>query len=156
VLRSSRREEFAMQCQQVMKRNVHTVAEGEDALVAARIMRDKDIGFLPVCDDAGRVVGVLTDRDLVLRVCAEDSHPAATPVATVMTRGSVACRETSSIACAERLMRRHHITRIVVLDEEQRPLGIVSLSDVAQYERLSRVGHTLRTVAERKYAPERP
>jgi CBS domain-containing protein len=145
-----------MQCQQLMKRNVHTVAEGEDVLVAARIMRENDVGFLPVCDDAGRVVGVLTDRDIVLRVCAEDSHPSATPIASVMTRGAISCRPEQTVAHAERLMRQHLITRILVIDEQAHPVGIVSLSDVAQYERPSRVGLTLQTVAERKYAPERP
>ena len=145
-----------MQCQQIMKRNVHAVADVDNVLVAARIMRDQDVGFLPVCDEAGRVVGVLTDRDLAVRVCAEDSRPAATPVGAVMTRGAISCRPTQNVRHAERLMSHHHLTRIIVVDEQDRPLGVVSLSDVAQYERPSRVGLTVRTVAERKYAPERP
>lgn len=145
-----------MQCQQIMKRNVHAVADVDDALVAARIMRDHDVGFLPVCDAAGRIIGVITDRDLAVRVCAEDARAATTPVGSVMTRGAVSCRPTHTVGHAERLMRRHHLTRLPVTDEQGRPLGIVSLSEIAQYERASRVGQTLKTIAERKYAPERP
>ena len=73
-----------------------------------------------------------------------------------MTRGAIACRPTHTVAHAERLMRKHHLTRIIVVDEQRRPIGIVSLSDVAQYERPSRIGQTVRAIAERKYAPERP
>lgn len=145
-----------MQTQQIMRRNVHAVGERDDVLVAARIMRDNDVGFLPVCDEAGSVIGVLTDRDLALRVCAEDARAPATPVGSVMTRGVISCRPTHSVAHAERLMRKHHLTRIVVIDERRRPVGIVSLSDVAQYERPSTIGRALRAIAERKYAPERP
>ena len=145
-----------MRCQQIMKRDVRAVAEIDAALVAARIMREHDVGFLPVCDEAGRVVGVLTDRDLALRVCAEDSRPAATPVGSVMTRGAISCRPMQPVSHAERLMRQHHLTRIMVVDDENRPVGVISLSDIAQYEPASRVGRTLHTVAQRKYAPERP
>lgn len=145
-----------MQCRQIMKRDVHTVTAIEDALLAARIMRDHDVGFLPVCDEAGRVIGALTDRDLALRVCAEDSRAASTPVGAVMTHGAISCRPTQAVSHAERLMRRHQLTRIIVVDDQDRPVGVVSLSDVAQYEPVSRVGRTLRTVAQRKYAPERP
>jgi CBS domain-containing protein len=139
-----------------MKREVHAVADGDDALVAARIMRDHDVGFLPVCDVNGRVIGVLTDRDLAIRVCAEDSPPATRRVCAVMTGAVISCRPTQTVSHAERLMRRHHLTRVVVVDDENRPVGVVSLSDVAQYAAPARVGRTLRTVTERKYAPERP
>ena len=119
-------------------------------------MRDKDVGFLPVCDEAGGVVGVITDRDLVVRVWAEEARPAATQVGSVMTRGTICCRPTHTLGHAERLMRRHHLTRLLVTDDRAHPVGVVSLSDIAQYERASRVGQTLKTIAERKYAPERP
>lgn len=122
-----------MECGQLMKREVHVVA-----------------------DASGRVVGVLTDRDLAIRVCAEDAPAVTRRVGDVMTSGAVSCWVTQSITHAERLMRRHHLTRVVVVDENSRPVGIVSLSDVAQYDAPARVGRTLRAVAERKYAPERP
>jgi len=145
-----------MKVLELMKRNVHVVADIDDALVAARMMRDHDVGFLPVCNEAGCVVGIVTDRDLALRVCAEDLRAVATPVGAVMTHGAISCRPQQTIGHAERLMRRHLVTRILVVDDEARPIGVVSLSDVAQYERPARVGRTLRAVTVRKYAPERP
>lgn len=144
------------QCQQIMKRSVHAVAETDDALAAARIMRDEDVGFLPVCDANGSVVGVVTDRDIAIRLCADDGRASTTLVGALMTRGPVTCEPTQSIAHVERVLQSHRITRIVVADDAGRPLGIVSLSDIAQYDRPSRVGRMIQVVAERKYAPERP
>jgi CBS domain-containing protein len=68
----------------------------------------------------------------------------------------IAVRPTHTIGHAERLMRMHRITRVVVLDEAGRALGILSLSDVVQYVRPSRAGLTLQRIAERKYGPQRP
>jgi len=119
-------------------------------------MREQDLGFLPVCDEAGRVVGVVTDRDLARRVCAEDARASATPVRDIMSVGVVACRPAHTVAHAERQMRRHKVTRIVIKDDEDRLLGVLSLSDVAQYVRDAQTGSTLRVISERKYQPERP
>jgi len=145
-----------MLCQEIMKRDVRSVAELDVVLVAARLMRDHDLGFLPVCDEAQRVVGIVTDRDLAVRVCAMNARPAAVAVTSIMSRGVVACRTTHSVAHAEAIMRRHRVTRLVVLDEDGRLAGVLSLSDIAQYERPALLGRTLRVIAERKYAPERP
>ena len=145
-----------MQCHEIMKRDTHVVADIDDVFVAARKMRQFDIGFLPVCDRAGHVVGVLTDRDVVLRVCAEDAPPRTTAVRDVMTTGVVTCRPTQSIALAERKMRSRRVTRLPIVDDVGRLLGVLSLSEISQYVRPARAGRTLRVVAERKYAPERP
>ncbi len=139
-----------------MKRDVRWVTVDDDLLAAARVMRDHDIGFLPVCDGHGVAVGILTDRDIVIRACAEDALASATTVGSVMTRGVTACRPGDSLAFAEAAMREHRVTRVVVVDDRGAPVGVLSLSDVAQYERPVKVGETLRTVAQRKYAPERP
>ncbi len=128
----------------------------DSLLAAARAMRELDIGFWPVVDAAGVLVGVLTDRDIVVRACAEDAHPSAVTVGSVMTRGATTCAGEDPIGVAEAKMRRHRVLRIVVTDDRGAPIGVISLSDVAQYEPPSRVGRTLQSVAERKYAPERP
>ncbi|CAN5918071.1 CBS domain-containing protein [soil metagenome] len=145
-----------MKCDEIMKRTVHAAGDQDDACVAARLMREHDVGFLPVCDEAGRPVGVVTDRDLALRVCADDKRAAATPLRDIMTVGIIACRPTHSVAHAARQMRSHKITRILITSDEGELLGVVSLSDVAQYVRPAQVGRTVRAVTERKYAPERP
>jgi CBS domain-containing protein len=145
-----------MRCEEIMKRGVRTVRESDLALAAAVAMRDDDIGFLPVCDPDGKAIGVVTDRDIAMRVCAADARASAMTVADVMTRSVVACRPHQAIARAESLMRRHRITRVLVTDDAGVLVGVVSLSDLAQYERSSAVGRTMRAISERKYAPERP
>jgi CBS domain-containing protein len=139
-----------------MRRPVHTVFEGDTVLVAARTMRDADVGLLPVRDAHGVVVGVITDRDITTRACAEAVDPVTAIVRNVMTRAVIACRPADPVTKAVALMRRHKVTRIIVVDERGAAVGLLSLSDIAQYERPAKIGRTLQTVAERKYAPERP
>jgi CBS domain-containing protein len=146
-----------IRCEEIMKRDVRTVLEDTDVAAAARIMRDADVGLLPVLDaERGVVRGVLTDRDIVVRVCAAGLSLGDTTVAAVMTAGVVACRPDHTVAHAEGLMRSHRITRILVTTEDGALAGLLSLSDVAQYEPPSKTGRVVRDVAERKYAPERP
>jgi len=144
----------AVRAGEIMRRDVEWVREDCPAIAAARVMRDKNVGILPVCDAVGRVVGVITDRDIAVRVCAED-RCATTSVHDVMTRDVVSCTPGQSVAFAEKLMSRHHITRLVVIDH-RRLAGLLSLSDVTQYEPAARVGQTLGAIAERKYRPESP
>ena len=65
-----------MLCQEIMKHPVKWVAQDDTARTAARVMREENIGFLPVCDRSGRVLGTVTDRDLAIRLVAEGlPHP---------------------------------------------------------------------------------
>lgn len=143
-------------CREIMKRPVLCVRKNDTVQSATRLMRDQDLGFLAVCDERGLVMGVLTDRDVAMRLCATDERPSEVPVDSAMTRNVIACRPTDRIARAIALMRRYRLTRVLVTDALGSPLGVLSLSDIAQYERPWKIGHTLRTVAERKYSPERP
>ena len=145
-----------MRCSEIMKRDVERISENDSVHVAARRMRDHDVGILPVCDVRRRAVGVVTDRDLALRVCAEGRSATTTLVRDVMTPQVVACRPGHPLGHAERLMEQHRISRVFVTDRSAHVVGIVSLSDVVQYERPARVARTLGRIAERKYRPESP
>lgn len=138
-------------CGELMRREVKAVKESDDVFFAARLMREHAIGFLPVCNDLGRITGVVTDRDLAIRVCAADLHPLRVDVGDVMTRNPVCCRATDSLAHAEREMRAHGLTRIVVVDRHKRVIGLISLSDLARERPRGEVGGTLRGVTELKY-----
>jgi CBS domain-containing protein len=109
-----------------------------------------------VCDARGRVVGVVTDRDLAVRVCAQGGMAEETLVGSVMTPDVVACRPGHPVGHAERLMSRHHVSRVFVTRRDGVLVGVLSLSDVAQFERPARVARTLAAIAERKYRPESP
>lgn len=140
-----------MRCHEVMKSQVE-YARPEDSLEAAsRLMRDRGIGFLPVCDASFRVLGVITDRDVVVRACAE-GVPMATQVQSLMTKELVTCRPEDSLQRAEELMATYRKSRIVVCDEHQKMVGVISLSDVAHHDWPGRSGRTLRSVTQREVA----
>ena len=120
-----------MQCEVLMKTYVECVSPQDSVETAAQVMRARNIGFLPVCDEkSDRVVGTLTDRDIAIRVVA-DHKPATTPVASVMTRDAVVCRPQDDITIAEDLMAENLVSRIMCVDEDGELVGVISLSDIA-------------------------
>jgi CBS domain-containing protein len=102
---------------------------------AASIMKTLDIGVLPVCDEEG-LVGIVTDRDLVVRVLAAKRDPKAVRIGEVMTPNIVYCFEDEDVMRAASLLGEHQIRRLPVLSRDDRKLvGIVSLGDLAVHER---------------------
>jgi len=140
-----------MRCEEIMKRNVQFVSKSSTAREAACIMRDENIGFLPVCDEQKRVLGTLTDRDLAIRLVAEN-RPATEPVGNVMTNETICCRTTDDIGQAEQRMATEHKSRIMCVDENGRLEGVISLSDIAQVSTDERAAKTMRGVTEREAA----
>jgi CBS domain-containing protein len=116
--------------EEVMSTELITAAPGCPAGEAARLMRDHDVGFLPVCESDGSVVGVVTDRDLVLRILADD-RPASTVLEEIMTEEVAHCHAADDLGECERLMRGNQVTRMLVLGDEDDLVGIVSLADLA-------------------------
>lgn len=136
-----------MQVHEVMSRQVETISPEATLREAARKMKDLDAGPLPVFD--GRVVlGMLTDRDIVIRAIAEGLDPASTPVRDVMTEDVVSCRMDQSAEQAAQLMRESEVRRLVVLGSDDRPVGIVSLGDLATMTHdAPEVGETLEQIS---------
>jgi CBS domain-containing protein len=132
-----------------MRRPVQSAHGTETVVAAARKMREANVGFLPVCDGGGHIVGVLTDRDIAIRVCAEADVPSETTVESVMTADVVACRPRDELRRAEELMVQTHKSRVVVSDEDGKVVGVISLSDVATHEERG-AARVLRAVAERE------
>jgi CBS domain-containing protein len=139
-----------MRCQDLMKSEVETFREQDPVVAVARCMRDMNIGFVPICDRDGHPLGVLTDRDLALRVCADDRLATETRAGAIMTRGIITCRDTDPIDIAEDLMSRYHKSRMLVVDEDGRLVGVISLSDIVEEEDDRRAAATMRHVAERE------
>lgn len=139
-----------MRCDEVMKRQVHTCTEYDTIERAAQIMRDANVGFLPVCDRARKCVGAVTDRDIVIRAVADGRDPKECRVAEIRTREVISCRQEDDLDVAERLMVEHQKSRILVTDRDDTVLGVISLSDIAQREPAERAGETLREVASRE------
>jgi CBS domain-containing protein len=138
-----------MLCEELMTSEVEVLDVGTSVREAARRMRDLNLGFLPIVDDAQQLVGVLTDRDIALRVVADD-RPADVPVDEVMTEDVVSCRPDDDIERAEELMRVNQKARLVCLDEAGRVAGVISLADIAQYEDETRAGSVIADVTARE------
>lgn len=119
-----------MLCSDIMERHVECIRPNDTVQQAAVLMREHDIGFLPVCDARGTVVGTLTDRDLTLRILAE-GRGFATPVADVMTANVVSCKPDDAGDRAHQLMRRHKISRLVCVTEQGHLAGIISIANLA-------------------------
>ena len=122
-----------MKVKEVMTPKVIRISPEETAAVAARTLTHYNIGILPVCDYGGRLCGLVTDRDLVIRCIAAGKNPAATAVGDVMTRNVVWADGGMDVAVAAHLMGRQQVRRLPVV-ENGRLCGMVSLADMAERE----------------------
>lgn len=122
-----------MLVREVMNPSVEFVAPSAAVTTAAKIMRERDIGVLPVVDEHN-VIGMITDRDLTIRVLADRLSP-DTIVEDVMTPDLISCSPEDTVQAAADLMAERQVHRLLVLDERDRsPCGILSLSDIALTE----------------------
>jgi CBS domain-containing protein len=133
-----------MLVEEVMSEAV-SCSEDDTVKTCAEIMREENIGFLPICNRAGEPVGAITDRDLVIRVLAGGRSPDE-PVQGFMTREVVACQEGDDVQDAARLMREERKSRVVVCDAEGRLTGIVALMDLTVSASGAEAGETLREI----------
>ncbi len=141
-----------MRCEEVMKVNPEVLMSDATVELAARRMRDLNIGFLPICQN-GKVLGVITDRDIAIR-CLAEAKPATTRVDQVMSRQIVACRPEDSIQRAQEIMGQAQKSRLLVLNAMGVLVGVISLSDIAQLEPDSdNVARTMREVTDREARP---
>ncbi|CAN7405746.1 CBS domain-containing protein [Polaromonas sp. LjRoot131] len=113
----------------VMTRNVRTLAPGATVADAAKAMRELNVGVIPVCE-GDKLLGVVTDRDIVLRAVAEGLD-GGTPLSTVMSSDVRTARETDDLDTVLADMASRQIRRLPVLDASQRLAGIISIGDIA-------------------------
>lgn len=119
-----------MRIGELMTKNLETIEAGEPVRAAALRMRTCNIGSLPVVE-GGQLVGMLTDRDITVRSAALGQDPNKTLVREVMTSVVITCDAEATLDVAEQLMEEKMVRRLVVVDEERRPVGILSLDDLA-------------------------
>ena len=116
---------------EVMTRDVRVVGPEETVQQAARLMGEADAGAIPVGEN-DRLIGMVTDRDLAVRVLGEGKDPARTKVREVMTQGTAYVFEDDDLDSVAENMRGHHVRRMPVLNRDKRLVGIVSLGDLAR------------------------
>lgn len=131
---------------EVMTAQVATASPRTTIAEVAQMMGKVESGAIPVTDD-GKVVGLITDRDIVLRVVSANL-PFDTAVADVMTEGVETCSEGDNVAEAAAKMGSKQIRRLVVLGENGRLAGMLSLGDIALEYGSKAVGKTLEEISE--------
>jgi CBS domain-containing protein len=116
---------------ELMSTQVVALESASPLRLAAEVMRDEDVGAV-VITDAGRVAGIVTDRDLVTRAMAIGRDATATDLASIETERVVTMPPSDPVERATSLMREHAVRRIVVVDESDQPVGVVSMGDLAR------------------------
>ncbi len=118
-------------CDEIMTRNVVTAQASMSLPQVAALMRDGDMGAIPVVDETGKLLGIVTDRDIVIRALATGLDPNATTVDSVMTTEIYSARPRDFVFEAIRLMREKQVRRVPVVDEDGKLQGILAMADIA-------------------------
>ena len=135
-----------MRAGDVMTHDVVTIRPDAMIREAARTMSDLNIGALPVCDGR-RLVGMITDRDIVVRATADGMRPDATPVHVAMTADVCCCFEDDPVERIGEEMARRQIRRMPVVDQDKHLVGMIALGDLAT-DRAPGAGDALRRISE--------
>ena len=136
-----------MRVKDVMSPHAESIAPEASLMQAAKSMRDLGVGCLLVREN-DRLVGIVTDRDIACRGVASDLDPANTPVRKVMTERVIWCFEDQEVEDAAHMMEKHRVRRLPAVDREQRPVGILSLDDLARQAPHALAGAVLDKVSE--------
>lgn len=120
-------------CRDVMTRNPVSARPEDTVASVARLMKENDIGPIPIVEsqNSKRLVGIVTDRDLALKVVAEGRDPQTTPVKQVMSISVITCHDDDDIETALNAMSAQQLRRIPVVDDNNMLLGIIAQADIA-------------------------
>jgi CBS domain-containing protein len=130
---------------EAMTAQVVTAKPTDSVQKVAKIMQEVDTGAVPIFDD-GKVVGLVTDRDIVLRVVSQGGDLGG-PISGAMSDHVQSCKEEDNVADAAAQMASHQLRRLVVTDDKGKLVGILSLGDIATDYGNKQVGHVLEDIS---------
>jgi CBS domain-containing protein len=136
------------QIREVMTKSPRTVRPDDTAVDAVKLMRDEDTGIAPITEDDGRLVGVVTDRDVAIRVVAEEKDPRTTKVTEIASQNLVTVDPEQDLDEAMQLMADHQVRRLPVVEDDDRLVGIVAQADVARHADPDRTGRVVEEISE--------
>jgi FOG: CBS domain len=137
-----------MKLSEIMTRDVVVMQPDDSLQSAAKKMRDRNIGFLPVCDGE-ELIGVISDRDITIRALADGMDVNIMLGRDLMTVPAIYCFDDQDVSEAAKIMEENQIRRLVVLSrDEKRLVGVISLGDLARSEPAERSGQVLQKVSE--------
>lgn len=132
---------------EVMTESPRTVRGDDTVADAAKLMRDEDAGIAPVTAGGGKLVGVVTDRDLAIRVIAEGKDPRSTTVAEIASEKVYTVEPQQDLDEALSLMAQHQVRRLPVV-EGGKLVGILAQADVARHADFERTGKVVEEISE--------
>jgi CBS domain-containing protein len=138
-------------CSDVMTRDPVCCLPTDTVSKAAQMMKDEDVGSIPVVEDEQtmKLIGIVTDRDLALQVVAAERDPGSTQVEDVMTYEVITCRATDDVQKAVDAMAQHQLRRMPVIDADHRIVGIISQADVAtRVEKSEEVAEMVKEISQ--------
>jgi CBS domain-containing protein len=138
-------------CSDVMTKDVVTCTPETPITEVARIMKNEDIGPVLIVDNdnSRTLVGILTDRDIVLKVIADGQDPKTTPVGEAMSKKLVTCRPDDDVDVAMKAMAQFQLRRIPVVGENMKLLGIISQADLAtRVDAPEKTGEMVKEISE--------
>jgi CBS domain-containing protein len=138
---------MAKTIREIMTSSPTTVEQSTTIVEAARIMRDEDVGLLPIVD-GDQLSGTITDRDIVIRTIADGGDVQSTTVGEIGSRDLVTIDPQQEIDEALRLMAKHQVRRLPVVEEDGRLVGIVAQADVAQAGDDARTGEVVQQISQ--------
>lgn len=127
-----------MKVQEVMSKPAIVCRRSDGLDTPARLMWEHDCGVIPVVDDGGKLVGMITDRDICMAAYTQGSALHTIRVSNAMARKVFLCGPGDSLAAVEQVMGEHKIRRLPVIDSDNRPIGVVSMNDIARKAATSR------------------
>lgn len=136
-----------MKIREMMTRETRSVSPSTPVIEAAGLMRLHDIGAVPVLD-GDQIVGILTDRDIVIQAVADGDDPRTTLVGDIMSTGSISVFDDQAVDEAVELMQKFQVRRLPVLNRNSKLVGIVSLGDIAVDVHAGLSGKVLKEVSE--------
>jgi CBS domain-containing protein len=138
---------MAKKISELMSANPCAIEADKPVAYAARMMKDEDVGLAPIVE-GDRLVGTLTDRDIVMRVVAEGKDPQAVPVREVASTRLVTVDPQQDLDDALKLMARNQVRRLPVVEEDGRLIGVVSQGDVAREAKDKQTGELVEEISK--------
>jgi CBS domain-containing protein len=132
---------------EVMTANPRALESGSNVMEAARLLRDEDTGIVPVVEGE-KLIGTVTDRDIAIRIVAEGKDPEKTTVGEIASRELVTIDPQQDLDEALRLMARHQVRRLPVVEEDGKLVGIVAQRDIALHASDAQTGDVVEDISK--------
>jgi CBS domain-containing protein len=138
-------------CNEVMTKKTVCCLPDDMATDAAESMQNEHVGSIPIIEDVQtrKLIGIITDRDLTIRILAEGLDAKSTKLETIMTRNVVTCKAEEDLQKAVDAMSKHQLRRIPIVDDDNKILGIIAQADVAmQFDHPKRIAVMVKEISQ--------